>query len=260
MTKASGVSSFLDAGMCKYDAENPPREPPEGAGWVIELRGSTYHKEGRQFILDTLVRNLTVNGRLKLPLEPVAGATPAPAATPATPAEGQPAPVRRPDDEEAMMNAVVKDRARWVFLFNYGRETDPKPGAFKIIGQSYIREVLAPAAASTGPGTAVPPSTGAGSGPSGRDAWEPLTGGGGGNSGGGGGSPAFGGRGGDMRPGPRNAGQPVTVIGAPPPADKPGKPRFEFVVMFFWQEPTPSDGLMNLSANPAGPSPTSGGR
>ena len=79
MLKASGVASYGDAGMCKYDVENPPRKtPPDGAGWVIEIRGSTYQKDGRQFILDTLVRNLTVNGRLKLPLEPTGGTSPAP--------------------------------------------------------------------------------------------------------------------------------------------------------------------------------------
>jgi hypothetical protein len=252
MTKYSGVSSFLDAGMCKYDVENPPREaPPEGAGWVIEIRGSTYQKDGRQFFLDTLVRNLTVNGRSKLPLEPTGGA---PSAAPtAAPAEGQPAPARRPEDEEAMINAIIKDRVRYVFLLTYATDKDPKPGAFKVIGQSYLRDVVSPAGPATGPGApAVTP--GAAAPQSGRDTWTPLTAEGGG-------SPASSGPGPSnsrsevIRPGapPRNApgGVPIT-IGAVPAAAKEGKPRYEFVVMFFWQEPTPSDSLMNLTtAQPA---------
>jgi len=112
MVKVSGISSFLDAGMCKYDVENPPREtPPEGAGWVIELRGSTYHKR-RPAIYP---RYAGAQSYGQWPAEAAVGATagaaPAVPAAPATPPEGQPAPVRRPDDEEAMLNAVVKDRA-----------------------------------------------------------------------------------------------------------------------------------------------------
>ena len=47
---------------------------------------------------------------------------------------------------------------------------------------------------------------------------------------------------------------PPATVGSPPAA-KDGKPRYEFVIMFFWQEPTPSDKLMNLkvAAPAAGP-------
>ena len=52
-----------------------------------------------------------------------------------------------------------------------------------------------------------------------------------------------------------NVANPTTNIGAAAVASKPSKPRTEFVIMFFWQEPTPSDQLMKLgtSAAPAGP-------
>jgi type IV pilus assembly protein PilM len=241
MGKQSGIYSYLDAGMCKYDVENPPREAaPEGAGWVIEIRGSTYHKAGREFILDTLLRNLTVNGRM-LPLEPAAGAVPTPTPTPtptpaAAPAEGQPPPVRRPEDEQAMMDAIIKDRVRYVFLFTYAQDHDPKPGVFKVIGQSVLRDVVAPMAPAAGPGG---PAGGGNPTGSGRDGWEPLTGGSTGNQGGGG----------DSRSGapPRNAGGPAAGVGAAPAAAKLGKPRTEFVIVFFWQEPTPSDKLMKLN-------------
>ena len=126
---------------------------------MIQIRGITYQKDGRQFILDTLVRNLTVNGRLKLPLEPTGGTSPAPAPA-AAPADNQPAPVRRPEDEQAMINAIIKDRVRYVFLFNYVAVKDPKPGVFDIIGQSYLRDVVSSAPAAAVPGQPVAPATG----------------------------------------------------------------------------------------------------
>jgi hypothetical protein len=47
-------------------------------------------------------------------------------------------------------------------------------------------------------------------------------------------------------------------------AGKTGKPRFEFVVVFIWKEPTPSDALMKLSdasgAPPADQTPPMPGR
>jgi type IV pilus assembly protein PilM len=269
MTRYSGIESFVGAGMCPYDAENPPREtPPDGAGWVIEIRGSTYQKDNRQFILDTLVRNLTVHGRT-LPLEAAPGAAAGAPATPppSSPPAGQPAAALPPgeaaqrarkmynddtitDDKEAeKMDAVIKDRIRHVFLLTYATEKDPKPGAFKIIGQSYLRDVLSPpAAAATGPAAAA-----AGGTRSDRDTWVPLPHDGeSGNSGGGPGG-LRGGFGRDaIRPGGPRPGPvaPVNIGGGAQPAAKDGKPRYEFVIMFFWQEPTPSDALMNLTATP----------
>ncbi|HEX4590136.1 MAG TPA: type IV pilus assembly protein PilM [Gemmataceae bacterium] len=262
---ASGVRDFLEAGMCRYDAENPPTEkpPPDGGGWIIEIRGSTYHKAGRQFILDTLLRNITVNGRKDLPLEPAAGAA-APGAPPAAPgappaaapgaADGKPAAsAQRPDDEQAMMNAIIKDRVRYAFLYRYQTDPDPKPGAFKMITGSFLKDLAAPtAAAAPGPGGAQ------GAPVPGGDGWEPLTGSGGSNPSTSSGHMGRGGKG-DMNVarsvvGGRGEGGP----GAPPPRPAPGSsggtpakaahPRTEFVVMFFWQEPTPSDQLMNLTA------------
>jgi hypothetical protein len=293
------------SGMCSYDKNNPPKEsPPEGAGWVIEVRGSTYQKDNRQFIIDALVQNLARFSRKTLPLvgdAPAGGAAPADAA--ATPAPTPPAPT--PDaTAPAAAEKVdpIQDRISHVFLYNYWTDPDPKPATFQLIQASHLPEVLAPAAGALGGGPsgapgAAPggPTGGSDSGPGGfgspRDAWQPLTGAGGNASPGGfpGGGPSggpsgfpggftrgFGGRGkgfglagvggGPSSGGPPTGGPPPITSGGPtvpgtPVAKKP-KPRYEFIVMFIWREPTPSDQLMKLGdaiggaaagATPGGP-------
>jgi hypothetical protein len=155
-----------------------------------------------------------------------------------------------------MTKAIIKDRLTHVFLFNYDEDPDAKPGVFRLIGQSHLRELVTSAAASTAgpltpPGQPAPaPAGGAGSAPIGRDAWTPL---------GAGGQPqqaaAPGGGGlGSLRPGALGgggAGRGFNQPGGDPnaPAGK-GIKRFEFVIMFFWREPTPSEQLMNLGAAP----------
>jgi hypothetical protein len=171
---------------------------------------------------------------------------------------------RRTDDEQAMTNAIINGRVRYAFLFNYWRDEDPKPGDFHGINQSYLREVVAPAAVAT-PGPGLPPAPTPGAQPAGgmaaggtaigRDAWAPLggsssesSGGGAGPAARGGGRHGFGkvpGRGGASAMGPRIPSAPPAGP-TPAPGAKPSKPRYEFVIMFFWQEPTPSDQLMNL--------------
>jgi type IV pilus assembly protein PilM len=270
--KSISGTDFREAGMCRYDAENPPTEkpPPEGGGWVIEIRGTTWHKATRQFVLDTLLRNITVNGRKDLPLEPAAGttATPsgtpptpgaAPAAAPGAPADGKPAAPLRPDDEQAMMNAIIKDRIRYAFLYQYQTDRDPKPGAFQIIGQSHLKDLAAAPAAGM---PAAPPGAPAASA---GDGWEPLTSSGGANPAMSAGRSGRGPRGGEVNMqvrsivGARGGGD--LGPGAPPPRPAPGSaptpgaksahPRTEFIILFFWQEPTPSDQLMTLTVQQA---------
>jgi type IV pilus assembly protein PilM len=284
----SGAADFKEAGMCRYDAENPPTEkgPPEGGGWIIELRGSTYHKAGRQFVLDTLLRNITVNGRMNLPLDPPAGgatpATPPPAGAPAAPAaapaptDGQPAKppaVLRADDEQAMIDAIIKDRIRYAFLLMYKTDMDPKPGDFKIINGSYVAEISGGASpvalGRAGIGNPATEGGGVAAGGGGGAGWAPLSGAaaaagptGGPPSGRGGGPPipAGGGAGERMmarQSGAARLGAVPMPGGGPPPVpggtanvavgNKKQYPRTEFVIVFFWQEPTPSDQLMNLS-------------
>jgi hypothetical protein len=155
-----------------------------------------------------------------------------------------------------MMNAIIKDRVRYAFLLRYKTDNDPKPGTFQIISQSYLKDMLAAPSAAAGPAQA--PVPGDSSGGSGN--WEPLTSAGGTN-------PTtsaaamgrFGpGRGmSDRAMTPRAIGGPtagpVQVTQGPAPAasgPKKAYPRTEFVIIFFWQEPTPSDQLMNLTVKP----------
>lgn len=245
------VSNSEFMGMLKYDLDNPPKDGEKG--WVIEIRGTTWQKDNRRFIIDSLVHNLTHMARKTLPV--VAGSAPPPE-TPATAATG-------PIDP-------ITDRISHAFLYNYRRDDTPKPGAFIEIGKS----VLAPLVASGGASDAPVAATGPGATPvaaaSPRDSWQPLGGAGGGSAavGGGSGGPA------GMSPAAiaaaaaasAAAGQSSKLRGGGFSADssggssmrsggagtgatanstaRTGKPRYEFVVMFIWREPTPSDDLM----------------
>ena len=53
------------------------KTPPKGGGWVVEIRGFTYHEKQHDFLLDTLVDNLNTK-RLK-PAEPKDAAAKSPA-------------------------------------------------------------------------------------------------------------------------------------------------------------------------------------
>src|SRR5262245_4629741 len=72
--KAKAKEQKIDEleGIDKFFLDTPPGRPkpdkkyseivPEGPGWVIELRGYTYHKDHREFVLDTLVYNINRYG------------------------------------------------------------------------------------------------------------------------------------------------------------------------------------------------------
>lgn len=62
-------------------------KPPQGAGWIIDLRGFTYHKGQKEFLKDVLIANLTSRPML---------ATKKPAPAPAKPAAAAPAPAPAP--------------------------------------------------------------------------------------------------------------------------------------------------------------------
>src|SRR5439155_14070056 len=115
------------SGMLKYDRDHPPSESDKG--WMIEIRGSTYQKAGRTFLIETLVHNLTFGipyatppfpplvVRKNLPLvgdapaaPPPGGTVSAPAATsaPASAAPGAPAPTTDP----------IEDKISHVFILN----------------------------------------------------------------------------------------------------------------------------------------------
>jgi type IV pilus assembly protein PilM len=310
------------AGMCPYDRANPPKETD--AGWVFEIRGSTYQKEGREFILNTLVENLARLNRKTLPWDAPAGAA-APADQPGGAAAPVAAPAAAPSAPDAAADAAkpvspgpidpITDQITHVFLWNYWRVDNPQPGVWRGIQGSYLRPLVAGGGPMGGDseGRGLPsgvPSPAAVGSPDGgpaavgslRDSWAPLTSGGGmggmggmagpggpGGEGGfrgrglggkfGGGAGAVGGEGsfpampGALPSGVPPRGVPTGMTGSPDsvpgvggvpggpgqPGTLPGStapkpiPRYEFVIMFIWREPTPSDKLMKLAEPGAAP-------
>lgn len=246
-------------GMLNYDVNEPPKAG-EG-GWVIALHGVTYQKDGAIFLRDTLVNNLAEVSKRNLPLPGPVGSSPTPTPAPAT--GDATAAAKGPEDP-------IKDRITHAFLYNCWTIEDPKPGVFEKIGVNYLRPLVAGPAPDANPQN---PTSGAPASP--REGWQPLSGGGtmGGGATAGGGAPTpapmpipvmgrgGGGRGGgEARPdGGRPTGPPAPNAPAPAaplpnapaaPAVNRIKPRYEFVVMFIWREPTPSDKLVLPNTTP----------
>jgi hypothetical protein len=240
--ESKAVSGVEFDGMLKYDRDNPPKDGEKG--WVVEIRGSTWNKDSRKFVIESLVHNLTHMRRKSLP---VAGAAPPP------PAEGSDS-AAKPESDPTV------DRVSHVFLFNYRIDHNPTPGSFLDVGKTSL-----PGLVSTGSSAAPAiPGGDANQTVSSRDSWRPLLGGGSGAGstpgfagGGGRGGRAGGigrGGGGESSTGSSSpaAGTAPGASGAPTTSavDKKGKPRYEFIVMFIWREPTPSDALLAPAVPP----------
>ncbi len=248
---------------------------PEGGGWVVELRGYTYHNMGTQFLRRALIANLKKWDQF--------------AAQTATPAEiqkiipGGTDPVGKDKDGKPLVSHA--------FLLMSQPDNNPAPNQFKFIGRPVIDSLISGGGATTPGG---PPSMPGGppsmpGGPGGGDplagfakamggpggpfgagstgGWVPLTASGstGGNplspfSGGGPGGPVGGtgeGPGGVPPPGQIAGGPGGGLPGAPSMPGFPGvggqpsgpamtfgrkpKTRYEFVACFLWREPTPTD-------------------
>jgi hypothetical protein len=238
---ASGVA--LD-GMLKYDRDNPPKDNEKG--WVIEIRGTTWQKDNRKFIIDSLVHNLTYFARGQLP---VSGAAPPPAPPQQTSPDGKKEPID-----------PITERVSHAFLFNYRTDHDPKPGSFLDIGQTFLPPLVAGGGGGGADGGRgeTPPSAPGVTVASGRDSWKPLLGGSAGAGGlGGGGPPTSTGSIGRVGKSPAMSESAATNTGATGPTGpeggataRKGRPRYEFIVMFIWREPTPSDALMKPEGAP----------
>jgi type IV pilus assembly protein PilM len=294
------------------------RKPPEGRGWVVELRGYTFHHKRDRFVIDTLVENLArravgptpaagapATGAPAVPGAASAGpATGVPAAVPGQP--GSPAPkgpggpgvapaggaapsapaspgavVAAPAGKSLPRGAAPPATAIFVPKASPARPTLARPdpitnlishvvllntitkptsdtGSFEIIGGTTLPELVGPgssnfsalvAAGAGTPGAAPAAKLGGGGGGGGGD-WAPLLGTSGGT---GTGNPTH----------ATPAGGPRTAIhtdarlggGRPPAGHAAGTApaaaattegqhsRTEFIVLFVWKEPTPSDAL-----------------
>jgi type IV pilus assembly protein PilM len=258
---------------------------PDGPGWVVELRGYTFHQAKQQFVIDALVGNLATHRREvnKEGTPAAAGGAPAPVAAPPKPgAAPPPAPAAasapagaKPAATIATGNAdPILNRVTHVVLYQYEPVADPVPGQFKLINTSMVRSLLGSAAGGGAPGGG-PGAMGAG-GPGGAGgpnfgSWQALGSSVTAGSGGPGGGPG--------------SYVPSAAMRAPIPSAAPGKPgvpggeapgktleaskrqaRTEFIVMLIWREPTPSDKLMTPDEGGAGggrpaaaPAPRAGG-
>jgi type IV pilus assembly protein PilM len=237
--KAKETTASMGDNPLGYMLPEDKEKPPTGAGWVVEIRGTTMKADkdrpAVQFIKDTFLLNLATRERT----------APAPAPT-TPPAPGQPA---APPAKEH----PIKGKITHVFYYSGFEDKEPAPGVFKFINQTYLPPLVAVEAAAAPGLPGAPPVAPGGEGPSlggaGAPTWRPLGSGPAGAAPTAGPGPLLGGggRGGE---GP---------VAAPPPAppsspsatpNKNAKPRFEFVIMFVWKEPTPSDRL--LEGSPAG--------
>ncbi|HBI46069.1 MAG TPA: hypothetical protein DDY78_24920 [Planctomycetales bacterium] len=249
------------ASFLSYVKSDDPAKAPEGKGWVIEIHGTTYHRDPKEFIRDTLMDNIyrfslkAGEPPTEAPVVAPVGLTPPGAgAAPATPAA-------LAKDEDAYMGKISH-----VVLF-----AAPSNPASSIVGQSVLDTVVRSVGAAGDPSASpmnsmspsggmpsmpLTPSTmpggvpggggGAGTAPS-RDSWRPLSPfmGGGGTGAGGFGIPG--------------AALPSVELYSKQPGAKTTAPssnnhqRTEFVVLFIWKELTPSDGLRGDDGLPPKP-------
>jgi type IV pilus assembly protein PilM len=270
--KAATEGMFDDARIRPKDEF---KKSPEGPGWVIELRGYTFHRDRETFLLNTLVENLARLGS-------GAAAAPAPDAggQPAPPPGGKPAPGPAAGGKKAEVAAMppegaIKKQISHVVLYKIEPKDTDETSTFQLIGSSSLGNLVhaGGGGGQKGGGLAPPGVPAAGAPPGGQMGGNPSM-----NPGGGpggfpskqGGAPAAeagpardswtslltltvgGGDGGQRIPNATPGGNPQ----AAPAAETGRHHRTEFIVLFVWTEPTPSDKLR--SSEP--PAQTSGPR
>ncbi len=256
------------------DLDQPPAEKQKG--WVVELRGYTFHKGKELFVKDVLMERIAQLGESIPPTPPPGGGSAAATAQPAS-SPGQPESGQKPAKPRAVSHVVLFDSAT-------NNTTDTSN--FTRIQRSILPTLrISPAAASGGTGTGegapgTPPGMGGGPTPSSPP-------------GGIGGTPTGGSKGGTTRDGWGGIGNTLARqgngMGTPgslgpsgtPPGTTPGTPpvfgpgtgapgtgfpgtgvpgtgtpstgqpqskltRTEFIILFIWREPTPSDNTLKF--------------
>jgi Tfp pilus assembly PilM family ATPase len=134
---------------------------PEGAGWVIELRGYTYFYESPRFVMDTLVKEIARRGGVP---EQATGGNPAqlgqtsttvppPPPTDEDGGDKEKAVAKDPvKEKEENWNKVIRGRVSHPFLLDYLLVPDAEPGKFEIIGGSALDSLVGGGGASGGGG------------------------------------------------------------------------------------------------------------
>lgn len=235
---------YADGMVNKKEAETPP----EGKGWVVEVRGYTYNRALTRFVTNTFVANLANKAiKANVPAPGAQGTTPvAPVAPPASaPAEdkGKDAEKDKKDSVAAAekkkadeFDKSIANRISHVVLYDSKAVTNPDPAKFALIGTSVLPDLVK----------------------SGGN-WQSLLANAGGNAGEFGRGPGGGGGPGAFAPGMMMKEKGGAAVGGEKEkekekdTDRRGPRRTEFVILFIWNEPTPSDDRMERpTATPQG--------
>ncbi len=137
---------------------------PEGAGWVVELRGFTYFWDSPQFVIQTLVREIARRGaapdqgtgqgsgaEVAAPsTAPAAAPAPAAADADAAPDKEKP-PVRDPlKEKEEGWKKVITGHVSHPFIYDFTHVQNPEPGNFQILGSSVLDSLIGGGGATSG--------------------------------------------------------------------------------------------------------------
>jgi hypothetical protein len=202
------------------------------AGWVVEVRGFTFHNAGRRFLNELVAENIARHGMPDF-----------------NPAEkDKPLPDKGPVLNRISHVVLLPDPA-----YGVTKRADDK-AAFDRIDKSYVEafikesQLAAAPVGAAGPGGAPPPAMAVGGAAAGntRDGWVAANGVNAGAAAPGGIRPGRRGGPGGIAPGVAPG---VGAVGA---EDATAPPRTEFVILFIWKEPTPSDKLRGLDDPAAG--------
>ncbi len=218
--------------------DKPPENKP---GWVVELRGYTFHHKGEPFLRHTLLENLANLGVPDAGAAAASGGNAAPAAGNPTPAAAPKAGQPAAKADASQDKGPVINHISHVVLYTSQTEPTNDVAAFKVISKGVVGD-LVQAATKGGGGTG---GGGMGSGlPTGA-----------GSSGGGG--AGGGGTTGGATEGPsRDSWTPLLSLDlGGSAAQKPGGQatgpmhrRTEFIILFIWREDTPSDNLRGMGS------------
>ncbi len=245
------IANWMKPGEVEKDGDKPRNKPKiaEGGGWVFEIRGYTYHKDGQEFIKAALLSNLQRSAEFAQMGD---AHTKVPEYLPGV---DDPLLETDPDDPEGKK---YRSRLSHAFAYNVWLCYDPQPGQFLFINHSYLDQLLGGGIdpnGTAGPGGPGGPSSPGAPAPGGEGTgdpslapatplapkWLPLNGSGTANQAGGPGGPF-------VPPPPGSSGRPGGPSlpggpgGNPTGATTPDKKndqriRYEFVVMFVWREP-----------------------
>jgi len=121
-------------------------QPPRGKGWLVEIRGYTFHRDSANFLMETFVQNLFEKGLPDYsedgtaPLPPPAAPKPNP--EPAKPPVGQPATNPAPAAAKPVEEKAVVNRISHVVLYNVASTQTSEQQGFKLAGTSVLDPLL----------------------------------------------------------------------------------------------------------------------